>query len=1549
MSSRYRNNNNERGRDYNPNRFRRNVRFENNNRGHGNKNNNKFGKNVNKKNDINNTEDQHGITYEYMEPKQYKDFKINLGGESTEKVKIPIFNDQARNETMFLLIHRFNQMIDDGDLFREETGEDNQMERDIEDMSEDEKAWKLTKIKHVYRLFRSCLQDRARDEWENLLDESEAPDLPCNYDDEDHNVMGVEAFFDHQRMLVSKIFELELIENTKAYMMNTNKPRNMTVEKYVRRVQTINNYIPWMDIGAVPLTERELIRSVLMRKIPSSWRSSLLRSGNNNINNIKELISKLIPIETDERENGIKKQNKDRNRGIPNNRHRGRRNNWNNNREDKYGRNGDNKEKEHGDRGRRDRRENNQQRRDMSDDSYDSLHRRNNDREQRRESLVNERQMLLTYRQPSVNDDSSIEEDIIPEENTLNGTTGINDEFNNNDEENSKWIIKEPQCKKVTWSPNITSNKKGTDKENSPTKEANPLIAKERGERKSRTATMRTTIKFTLPNEDGRDVEYLGLLDTGSTHNLISKDLVTRHKLVTKKDNGIWSTNNGNFATNKLAVARDISLPQFTTKRRIKSAELSINPNQGQRYKAIFGMSFLLENGIDFILSKGEIQWQGIGIKLDDCQEEIDNKGLNEQRKGELKENKYKKYSAKEITNHTNQKHLTSKQKELLEGILTKFENIFEGRPGTFRDLEVSFDLKENIKPFYGRPYPVPEAHKKIFKGALDEMIENGILEKTYEDTDWASPTFGVPKKNNAIRIVSDFRRLNQAIKRSPWPIPTIMELLHTCGGLTYATAIDQIMGYWSITMARKIRELLTIITPFGKYIYKKLPMGLKISADVFQREMCKLMDGIEGVLIYIDDLLIITKGSFEEHILVVEQVLEKMQRKDLQINIDKSHFAVKEVEYLGYILTTEGIKPQPQKVEAILNINQPKTVKELRGFIGLVNFYRDLFRGRAHYLAPMTELLKGVKRGPIKWTDEAIAAFHKVKEIAAKDALLHFPDFNKKFVIYTDSSDYQLGAIISQEGRVIAYWSKKMTETQRRYGTIEQELLTITEILKAYRNMLLGMKILIFTDHENLTYIDVKYDNQRVMRQRLYIEEFGPEICHIEGKDNIAADTLSRNPSSPNNHHLLQEETLKEITREIFANEKYIVPIDYQTIKEEQDRDEELRTLLASEANTSFKLKRYGRVEVYVKQGKDERWRIFVPTGLRQKLIEWYKYQLMHPGTLRMIETIRKHFTWPKMTQEIKEYTEKCSICQLNKTTNNPRAGKLPLRDPHSIEPFQLLTVDLCGPWQMRAVITEEIKSNRKKIARDRIVKIQILCLTMIDEACGWPEIIPIVNKQSKNIAELVDSEWFCRYPRPEFCIHDNGKEFIGNEFEELLQSYGVISQPTTVKNPRGNAVHERAHLLMAELLRTEEELYVPVGSTIGREIRKLIQRVAFALRSTVSSMTTYAPGHLVFNRDMIVHQKELINWNKIYERRRRQQIKDNEKENKGRTNHEYTVGENVVILTRTNERTGKLLDFKHEGPYCITKIYNNGTVKIQRNNFEEIINIRRIKPYKT
>ena len=215
------------------------------------------------------------------------------------------------------------------------------------------------------------------------------------------------------------------------------------------------------------------------------------------------------------------------------------------------------------------------------------------------------------------------------------------------------------------------------------------------------------------------------------------------------------------------------------------------------------------------------------------------------------------------------------------------------------------------------------------------------------------------------------------------------------------------------------------------------------------------------------------------------------------------------------------------------------------------------------------------------------------------------------------------------------------------------------------------------------------------------------------------------------------------------------------------------------------------------------------------------------------------------------KDIASKCDICSERKLTNVVKDGKMPLREDKLIKPWDLLSVDLCGLWIVKCEFEEP----------QQIQEMKIWALTMIDEGLSWPEIAPIENKYAEEMTKLVDNYWFSRYPRPLYCIHDNGGEFIGQGFVELLQSYGVDPKPTTVKNPQSNGLHERKHLVLCEMLRSQK-LYVPKESIARREINRVLQSAAWAMRTSIHMITKYSPGQLIFQRDMIIHKKVIADW---------------------------------------------------------------------------------------
>jgi hypothetical protein len=362
-----------------------------------------------------------------------------------------------------------------------------------------------------------------------------------------------------------------------------------------------------------------------------------------------------------------------------------------------------------------------------------------------------------------------------------------------------------------------------------------------------------------------------------------------------------------------------------------------------------------------------------------------------------------------------NRSHLKASDKDKLLSVLLKFKSLFDGTLGDWNSPPVSFELKEGMKPYHGRPYPIPHKHKAILMKEIKQLCIIGVL-KWQQLSRWAPPTFIIPRKDSTVHTISDFRERNKRIVRKPYPIFKISTILQELDGFTYATALDLNMSYYTIRLDPTALEMCTIIFPWGKNSCKKLPMGFGGSADIFQAQIMDLMSSLKLVQAYMDDLLIITRGILDDHLLQMETVLTRLCDTGLKVDSAKSLFYAHEIEYLRYILTREGIKPQPKEVQAILALNLPNNVKELRYFLGTVQYYRDMWAKHSEMLAPLTDLvgecgktkttkLNKTKKKPWWWDPIHQQAFNNVKAAVAKETVLAYPDFLKHFENYTDAS----------------------------------------------------------------------------------------------------------------------------------------------------------------------------------------------------------------------------------------------------------------------------------------------------------------------------------------------------------------------------------------------------------------------------------------------------------------------------------------------------------------------------------------------------------------
>ena len=412
------------------------------------------------------------------------------------------------------------------------------------------------------------------------------------------------------------------------------------------------------------------------------------------------------------------------------------------------------------------------------------------------------------------------------------------------------------------------------------------------------------------------------------------------------------------------------------------------------------------------------------------------------------------------------------KVKEILHQFSERFTSL-----GKLKGKQIQLSIEQSVKPVAQQQRRVPFHLREKVEMELKSLESQDIIEKVPESehTDWVSPIVVVPKKEGKIRICVDMRAANTAVKRIRHPIPTVKDIALELNGAKYFSKLDLAQAYHQLELAPGSRPITTFTTPFGLYRYKRLNYGTNSSAEIFQHALQQSLQGIEGVRNLADDILVFGK-TYEAHNKSLKACLQRLQEHNLTLNINKCRFLKQNLEFFGFLFTAEGTQPDPKKVSAFVESKPPKTVSEVRSYLGMANYSAQFIEDFATIAEPLRKLT--FKDAKFEWGTEQQKAYEALKTALLKSPVMSYFDINKETMIHVDASPVGLSAILSQrnkgstESHIIVYASKSLTATEKRYSQTVKEALAIVWGIEHFHLYVYGAPFILFTDHKPLELI---------------------------------------------------------------------------------------------------------------------------------------------------------------------------------------------------------------------------------------------------------------------------------------------------------------------------------------------------------------------------------------------------------------------------------------------------------------------------------------------
>ena len=712
--------------------------------------------------------------------------------------------------------------------------------------------------------------------------------------------------------------------------------------------------------------------------------------------------------------------------------------------------------------------------------------------------------------------------------------------------------------------------------------------------------------------------------------------------------------------------------------------------------------------------------------------------------------------------------------------------------------------LEEGSKPPFGPIYPLSEFELEILRDYIKQQLAHGKIRRSTSSA--GSPIIFIPKSDGSLRLCVDYRGLNKITIKDRTPLPLMTELRERVGKARIFTKLDLKNGYNLIRIAMGDEWKTAFRTKYGLFEYLVMRFGLCNAPATFQAMINEVLRELldEGVIVYIDDILIYTETE-EEHVILVQKVLEKLKKAHLCVSIKKSVFHVREVDYLGYVISDKGISMSPSKVRSIENWERPhpeakSALKWAQEFLGFANFYRRFIEGFSKIAKPLSDLTK--KDIKYEWTPQCEEAFTTLKQMFTQAPILvHFNSADQT-VVETDASDFALGAVLSQVQPTgvlhpVAFHSRKFLPAEINYDIHDKEMLAIVTGLKEWEHMLRSCKdeFIVYTDHKNLEYFaSTKVLSRRQARWAEFLAEFWFKVVYRPGHLNTKADVLSRRRDyapkeggEPTQQSLFKPGQWVVDSARIASTKVFELPGTFiARLKAAAEADLDWQATLKAVRENSEAV----APEFEDKDGilyYENRYVIPSDTGLRLKILgDNHDSRVAgHFGQFKTLERLKQNFFWTKMDEDVKDYVRSCDVCQRDKASRKKKYGLLqPLDIPHQ-------------PW--------------KSIAMDFIVGLPesngfTQIWVVIDRLTKMGHFIPMTTGEkspAQDLAKTFAREIWRLHGLPSDIVSDRGSVFISSFWKELMEHLGVELNMSTAFHPQTDGQTERVNQVLETYLR--------------------------------------------------------------------------------------------------------------------------------------------------